>query len=146
MKNYKFVFGAILTGALISGAHAANLKEQANSPAPTGLVNNGGLPAAHTGAPYQFVDPALAPPASAMAADANIMRELPPDRLAASLAQAPAQSFAGGTVAAAHASPAKSGLTSTQSAASRVAEPASELLLLVALSALAIAVRRQSPN
>ncbi|QYF93152.1 hypothetical protein KY495_21065 [Massilia sp. PAMC28688] len=145
MKNYKFVFGAILTGALFAGAQAANLKEQAQTP-PSGLVQDGGLPAGHTGAPYQFVDPELAQSAVTMAADPSIMRELPPDRLTASLAQAPAQSFAGGAVAAAHASPAKSGLNSTQSAASRVAEPASELLLLVALSALAIAVRRQSPT
>jgi hypothetical protein len=146
MKNYKFVFGAILTGALITGAQAANLNQQATTPSSPVSVKDGGLPAARTGAPYQFVDPGAAQPARTTAADGSILRELPADRLTASLAQAPAQSFAGGKVAAAHASPAKSGLTSTQSAASRVSEPASELLLLVALSALAIAVRRQSPN
>ena len=143
MKNYKFVFVVILTGALCTGVQAANIKEQikeqASTPPGTTVLN--GAPPAPA---FHFVDPETGP--SLGSVGSTRPAELSLARAASTLDKAPAQSFAGGTVAAAHASPGKTGLTSTQSAASKISEPATEVLLLVALSALAIAVRRQSPT
>ncbi len=145
MKNYKFVFGAIFTSVLISGAQAANIKEMATTPPSPLAMKDAASVTARTGAPYHFVDAELAP-VHTPAASSPLPGEITVARVAGALDKAPAQSFAGGPVAAAHASPAKSGLTSTQAAASNISEPATELLLLLALSALAIVVRRQSPT
>lgn len=141
MKNYKFVLCGVLAGAAAFGVQAANIKEQAAAPASPIAMKDASQVTGGIGAPYQFVDPDLAPPAPVLVSGPGFM---PAAAMTGNMERAPAQSFAGGAVAAAHTSPGKSGLASTQAAASKISEPATELLLLVALSALAIAVRRQS--
>ena len=140
MKNYKFVLSVVLAGAAATGAQAANIKEPAAAPTSPIAMKDAGPVTGGVGAPYHFVDPELGTAGHATVSGPGMM---PSAGMAGGMEKASAQSFAGGVVAA-HASPAKSGLASTQAAANRISEPATELLLLVALSALAIAVRRQS--
>lgn len=146
MKNYHFVFAVVLSSLTLSGVQAGNIKDPASTPAATVAAKHAAATSQSPGAAYQFVDADLAPTARKIVNAATGATGLPIERLTGAMDKAPAQSFAGGTVAAAHAGPSKTGLGNTQEVASRIAEPASELLLLVALSALAIAIRRQSPN
>jgi hypothetical protein len=139
MKNYKSVL-AVLSAGLFMGsiAQAAHVKEHAAFVAAAPLHDAGHI-AARPGQAHKFVD---SDPVSAARTAAGPV----PAHAAGALSQAAAQSFAGSPVAAAQGGPARVDLANTQAAAERISEPASELLLLIALSALAIAVRRQSPT
>lgn len=138
MKNYNYVLPLLAAGLLaIVPVKAADVKHST----PAAAARHDAVLAPTRGAPaYKFVDADAGPAMPSAASQVAGMHA------AQTLSQVQSQSFAGGSVAAAHASPGKSGLANTQAAAERISEPASELLLLVALSALAIAVRRQSPT
>lgn len=140
MKNYKSVLPVLWAGLFAGSiAQAAHVKEHTASVAAV-QAQEAALVSPRPGQGYKFVDVDPAVPAKTPAAGPI------PQHAAGAISQTAAQNFAGAPMASAHASPAKGGLSSTQAAAERIAEPASELLLLIALSALAIAVRRQSPT
>lgn len=149
MKNYKFVLGLAVAGLVAAPVQAADSTQptaaRASTPAVTAAARDAAIATLSPRPAYQF-DSRPAGQAQPVAIGTSGLTDVPLERLAASLDKPSAQSFAGSTVAAAHASPAKSGLANTQAAPSSVAEPASELLLLLGLSALAIMIRRQSPT
>lgn len=150
MKNYQKIFAIVIAGLVAGSVQAGDIKAQVNAPASapaaTAAAKQAQVMMARQSAPQQFVDADLVPTARKMVNGAIGATDLPIERLTGSIDKAPAQSFAGSSVTAAHAGPSKVGLNDTQTVANRIAEPASELLLLVALSALAIAIRRQSPT
>lgn len=143
MKNFKFDCGVVLMGALLSVAQAANGDNQAGMPTARNATYQAGVAGISPGAPYYFSDSELSTPAHVFSTSTAGMDKLPMAQVAASLSNIPPPPFAGMATAV---NPAGSGLTSTQAVANKISEPATELLLLLALSALAIAVRRQSPT
>ncbi len=150
MKNYKFVFGLLLSSMLSTGAQAVSIVQ--NTDANRGqmpVVADGAGPAqaargghsilvnvsltnrAGTGFRQRSVDSV----ATASLDHVLSYASLPTAFYYSDTSASPVQSLR-----------AETKMAQQAAALENVSEPASELLLLAGLSALAIAVRRQSPS
>ncbi len=150
MKNYKFVFGLLLSSVLGSAVHAATANVHADGPAMS-------EPGSASGAFAQSVE-RNARAAPRVANLDPITRSFSAVRATMPVIDAPADHFISrvsvpepfypsqGQHATAQNLMAETKMAVHAAVAEDVAEPASEVLLLAGLSALAIAVRRQSKS
>jgi hypothetical protein len=146
MKNYKFVLAVLLSSGAHFGAHAASTTSptQANHTA-TKATALGGVALQNLQANALTLERAAAPPAVHQLATLTMPDPaLPVDHQVKDATLAKAFHYLDGDAAQGSRTQAK--LAQQTAAAKNVSEPASEILLLAGLSALAIAVRRQSPS
>ncbi len=143
MKNYKFVVGLLLSSMVLHPA-------QAGSPTPSQDVSR--VASAASGASsvvFQNVNIAQSPvnTASYFAMPrAATPAELPINNFMSFVSLPDAFHYLEGGAKTVHGLRAQTKLTQQTAVAENVTEPASEILLLAGLSALAIAIRRQSPS
>ena len=143
MKNYKFVTGLLLSCILGHGAQAASLTPQAEANRVAAAPVGGGpavfQPVAAVQRPVSLAARAVAPRAAAPA-------ELPINNFMSYVNLRTAFHYLDGGAASVQGLRAQTKMTQQTAAVADVTEPASEILLLAGLSALAIAIRRQSPS
>ncbi|MEJ7805080.1 MAG: hypothetical protein WKG03_04060 [Telluria sp.] len=140
MKNYQFVVGLLLSSVVSHGVHAA-------SPSPAAHANRAAFPA--TGGSSILVQSIhAAPPADRQFAMPRppTAAEVPLNNFLSFASLSNAFHYLEGGASAAQGLRAQTRLTQQTTVAKDVTEPASEILLLAGLSALAIAIRRQSPS
>ena len=139
MKNYKFVVGLLFSSALVQGTHAASATAQRP------------VLASAAGASVVFQDARAFPLPSTVANPVAVMRtdgrdELTINHLLSYVNLPNAFHYLDGNGGRAEVLRVQSTLAQPGAAVKDVTEPASEVLLLAGLSALAIAIRRQSPS
>ena len=143
MKNYKFVIGLLLGGMLWHGAQAASLTPQTDANhaavAPTGGGSVVFQPANVVQRPLALANHVGARRALAPAA-------APIDNFMSYVNLRTAFHYLDGRADSVQGLRSQTKLAQQSAAVSDVTEPASEILLLAGLSALAIAIRRQSPS
>jgi hypothetical protein len=137
MKNYKFVLVLVLSTALYQGVHAAGVVPMSE---PSRVQLTASAAARPSGAsPTSLQDSTQL----ALHAPSNTIPLIKTVIHAANAAQPFHYSDRGNSV---QALKQEAKMAQHVAAAKSVAEPASEVLLLAGLSALAIAIRRQSPS
>ena len=138
MKNYKFVVGLLLSSLFAHGAQAASVTPLNEADRPAFPPTGGGaivLQNMHT------------PPAAVLAATrANKVAQLASDNFPRFVSLPTAFHYLEADRDAVQGLKVQTRLAQQGAAAESVTEPASEVLLLAGLSALAIAIRRQSPS
>ncbi len=142
MKNYKFVFGLLLSSVLSGAAHAGTGIPHADAPVP-----DPALPTVAAPEPGGAVKLASLAQARAMSTvGAMPVIELPADYFINRVQLPGTFNYSDGKRDTGQVMLAETKMVAHAAVAEDVREPASEVLLLAGLSALAIAVRRQSKN
>ena len=143
MKNYKFVIGLLLSGMLGQGAQAASLipEQDMNRAA---VAPTGGAPVALQRA--KAVERPLALASRIGSPRAAAPAELPINNFMSYVNLRTAFHYLDGKAESVQGLRAQTKLAQQSAAVADVTEPASEILLLAGLTALAIAIRRQSPS
>ncbi len=141
MKNYKFVVGLLLSSVFLHVAQAASPSpahdaNRAAFPATGGssiVFQNGNAVSHPAGSPFAMTRPAptVEQPINNVMSFANLPK---------------AFHYLEGGADSEQGLRAQTKMAQHSAAAEDIAEPATEMLLLTALSALAIAIRRQSPS
>ncbi len=149
MKNYNFVFGVLLSSILATGAQAVSIVHNADANRnQTPLVTGGvGIPQQSKPGHMMLAN------ASLMSSGSTTLRQQSIDAVAnptfdhfLSVANLPRALYYSEGSSSVQSLRAETKMAQQAAAREDVAEPASELLLLAGLSALAIAIRRQSPS
>lgn len=143
MKNCKFVVGVLLSSVLIHGAQAASITPQTETD-PASVPPSGGASIVfqHAGA-SKFPLPAIR---HAGAARPSAGAPMPVNNFLSFVNLPTAFHYLDGDSGPVQGLRVQTKLAQQGAAAESVTEPASEVLLLAGLSALAIAIRRQSPS
>ena len=142
MKNQKFVVGLLLSSVFIPCAHAA-------SPSPVQEASRAAFPV--TGGSSVVFQHGIAPQFPAAAGQLAVekpapLTTLPINNLLSFVTLPTAFHYLEGGANTVQGMRAQTTMAQQNAAVEDVTEPASELLLLAGLSALAIAIRRQSPS
>jgi hypothetical protein len=143
MKNYQFVVGLLLLNLHGLGAQAASVTPNADANGAATSPSGGSLVALQDTHSPQFAVPAAS---RFSAARTNTMAEMPIDNFLSVVNLSTAFHYVDGEGDAVRGLQVQSKLAQRSADAADVTEPASEVLLLAGLSALAIAIRRQSPS
>lgn len=149
MKTCKIFPALLLWCALLTGVQAANVSEPAGVGTPPPAASVDTFFAMQSQNPYQFFDaPQLASSTSSLIAarSSGIGAELPLGNFLSDLYVLEGFQYIESKSDTAHGIEPNSSQVKKYEAKSAIAEPQTNLLFLVALVALAIAVRRQSPT
>ena len=143
MKNYKFVIGLLLVTMLGHGAQAASLTPQTDANHAAVAPTGGGSVV------FQAANGAQRPLALASPLDprrATAPAAAPLNNFMSYVNLSTAFHYLDGGAESVQGLRSQTKLAQQSAAVADVTEPASEILLLAGLSALAIAIRRQSPS
>lgn len=139
MKNYQFVFGLLLSSALCHGTHAA-------LPIPAADSSRAGLPPTNGGAENFPSGVSTKLPLNSATRSRTSTQDIALNSPMSYVNLSDAFYYLESRAVGVEGARSNSRLQAHKPVASDVSEPASEILMLAALSALAIAIRRQSPS